>query len=137
MTASGETIAAMSASNVALAGNEIASGEPFHAISNQIDSPDEFVPDRHRHWDRLLRPRVPIIYMNIGPADRGLEHADEHVVIANFWNGNFFEPKPELGFALHHRLHLLLHEGKLDETGKQESRKNWLEAILPCPHAIQ
>src|ERR1017187_3424621 len=135
MTTSGETIAAMSASDVALAGNEIALGESFYAIADKVDNPDELVPDRHRHRDRFLRPRVPVIYMYVGPADRGLEHADEHVVIADFGNGNFFKPKPGVGLALHHRLHLLLHEKKLGESSKQESRKKLVGARVHIPFA--
>ena len=113
MTASGETIAAMPASDVAFAGDEIALGKTFHVIADKIDNPDELVPDGHRHRDRFLRPRVPVIYMYVRPADRGFQNADEHVVAFDFRNRNLFEPKSGLGFALHDRLHRFLHERKL------------------------
>ena len=113
MTAAGETIAAMSAGDVALAGDEIAFGESFNVITDAIDHADKLVADGHRHRNGLLRPRIPIIYMYVGSADGSLDDADEDVVALDFWNGNFFEPKPRLGFAFHDGLHRFLHEMKL------------------------
>ena len=113
MAASGETIAAMSARDVAFACDKIAWRETLHAIADAIDDPDKFVADSHRYRDRLLRPRVPVIYMYVRSADRRLQNANEHVVVANFGNRNFLEPKTRLGFALHDRLHRFLHELKL------------------------
>ena len=123
MATAGETIAAMSASDVAFADDEIAGRETFHVIANKIDNPDKFVANDHRHRDRFLRPGIPVIYMYVGAADRRFHNADEDVVSANFGNGNFFQPKTGLGFAFHDGLHRFLHEKKLGGSGKQESRK--------------
>ena len=105
MTPAGETVSAMSADDVTFAGDEIARRKTFHAIADAIDDADEFMADDHRHRDRLLRPRVPVINVNVGAADRVFMNPNEDIVAADFRNRNFFEPQTRLGFALHDRLH--------------------------------
>ena len=112
VAATSETITAVPAGDVTFADNEIAFGETFNMIPDAIDYSDEFVADGHRHWDRLLRPRVPVIYMYVRPADGRFEDADEDVVARNFGNGNLLEPQTGLGFRLHDGLHRFLHEPK-------------------------
>jgi hypothetical protein len=109
MTAAGETIPAMTAGNVTFADDKIAFGKTFHVIAHAIDHADELVPDGHRHGDRLLGPGVPVIYMYVGPADRGFEDANQDVVAGNLGNWDFFEPQSGLGFRLYHGLHRFLH----------------------------
>ena len=75
-----QTIAAMPAGDVTFADDEIALGESAHIAADAINFADELVPDRHRDRDRFLCPRIPVINMNIGPADRCLERANEDVV---------------------------------------------------------
>ena len=86
------------------------------------------MPDGHRHRNRLLRPRVPVIYMNVSPADRCFDHANERIVAGDLRNGNFFQPKTGLGFAFHDGLHRFLHDKKVGESAKQESRKRFGES---------
>jgi hypothetical protein len=113
----------MSTGDVSLAHNQIAVRKAFHVIAYSLNGADELVTDRHRHRDRFLRPGVPVVDVHVGPADGCFQHADEHVVALNFWNRNFFKPEARLGFGLYDRFHHFLHEGKLGESGKQESRK--------------
>src|SRR5438046_10669961 len=110
MTTTGETITAMPASDVAFADDKIALGKSFYVIAGNIDNPDKFVADGHRHGNRLLGPGVPVIYMDVGPADRGFDRADEHVIAADLRNRNLFQPKTGLAFAFHDSLHRFLHE---------------------------
>src|SRR5260370_11490526 len=105
MAPAGETIAAMSASDVAFADDEIAGREAFHVIANKIDSPDKFVADGHRHRDRFLRPGVPVIDVYVCPADGSFDDPNQHVIATDFGNGNFFQPKTGLGSAFHDGLH--------------------------------
>ena len=124
MAPAGETIAAMAADDVTFAGNEIARRKTFHAIADALDHADKFMADDHRHRDRFLRPRVPVVDVNVGSADRCFLDPNENLVAANFRNRNFLEPQSGLGFALHDRLHRLLHGMKLGESVTQESRKS-------------
>ena len=115
MTPAGETIAAMSASDVTFADDEIACGKTFHVVTNAIDHSNKLVADSHRHGDGFLGPGVPVIYMYVRPADGRFEDADEDVVARNFRNGNLLEPQSGLGFRLYDGLHRFLHEPKLSE----------------------
>ena len=119
MTPSGETIATMSAGDVTFADNEIAGRETFHVFAHKIDNPHKFVTDGHRDGDRFLRPGVPIIDVDVSPADGCLHDANEHIVTVNFGNGNFFEPKPWLGPAFHDRLHRFLHKKEIRRSRKE------------------
>jgi hypothetical protein len=115
MAAAGETIATMPAGNVTFTNNQVAFGKTFHAIADAIDDADKLVPDGHRHGDRLLGPGVPVIYMDVGSADGGLDDANKDIVAGNFGDWDFLKPQSGLGFRLYHRLHRFLHEPKLSE----------------------
>jgi hypothetical protein len=95
--------------DVPLAYHEIALYKSFHMIAYVGDNPDELVANCHRHRNRCLRPRVPVVNVNIGAADRSFQNANEHVVTADLRNGNFFEPQSGLGPGLHDGLHRFLH----------------------------
>src|SRR5882724_1265414 len=120
MAAPGQTIATMSTRDVALADYKIALCKSFHVIADVIDDADKLVTDCHRHRNRFLRPRVPVVDVYVSSTDRRFQNADEHVVAANFWNRNFLKPETGLGFSLHNGLHHFLHNGKLGQSGKQE-----------------
>src|SRR5438067_11032219 len=113
MTATGETIPAMTASDVAFADDEIAFGKPFDVIAHALDHPDELVPDGHGDRDCLLGPGIPVIYMYIRPADGGLQDADQDIIALDLGHWDFLQPKSRLGFGLYHRLHHFLHGAKL------------------------
>ncbi len=49
------------------------------------DLAHELVADHHRHGDGLLRPGVPVVDVQVGAADAGAVHADQHVVDADRW----------------------------------------------------
>ena len=85
-------------------GDKIADG-----AADLIDYANEFVPDHHRNRDRLLRPRVPVIYMYVGAADRSLLDADEDVVGPNFGDWNLLQPEPRFGPAFYECLHRFAH----------------------------
>src|SRR5207249_5393689 len=84
MATAGETIAAMSASDVAFADDEIARRETLHVIANKIDNASKFVPDGHRHGDRFLRPSVPVIDVYVCSADGSFGDPNQHVIAAYF-----------------------------------------------------
>src|ERR1700733_14716860 len=69
MAAPGETITASAANHVTLATYQIAGEEVRNVGADLDDAADEFVPNGHRHRDCLLRPRVPLVDMDIGAAN--------------------------------------------------------------------
>ena len=72
MPPAGQAIPAMTTNDVALRRDQLAFLKIAHGAADLLDHADEFVPDHHRHRDRLLGPGVPVIYMYVGPADRCL-----------------------------------------------------------------
>ena len=113
----------MSTGDVSLAHHEIAARKSFHVVTDSINDTGKLVTDGHRHWNGFLRPVIPVVDVHVGAADRRLQHPDQHVIAANFWNRNVLQPQTRLAFGLHNRLHHFLHEEKLGESGTQESRK--------------
>ena len=57
------------------------------------------------------------------------QNADDHIIAAHFWNGNFLEPETGPGFDLHHGLRHFLHRKELGESGGPENRKG---TSCPC-----
>jgi hypothetical protein len=76
MPASGQTIPAMSAGDVSLAYYEIAARKTFHVVADSINKADKLMADRHWHWDRFLRPSVPIVDVHVCSTDRCFQDAD-------------------------------------------------------------
>src|ERR1700738_1236 len=116
MSPASETIPAMSASDVTFADHEIAFGKTFYVIAHAFDHANEFMSDCHGHRDRLLGPGIPVIYMYVGPADGGLEHADQDVIALDFRHGHVLQPKSRFGFRLYDGLHRFSHGPKLVGT---------------------
>ena len=69
------------------------------------DRAAEFVTDRERHRNRLLRPVVPLVDMYVGAANRRPVDPDEHVVMADFRFRDVLHPDAALGFRFHQRFH--------------------------------
>ena len=82
-------------------GKKSATLEPTSTIS-----PDEFVADRHGHGNGLLRPVVPFVDVDVGAADAGAQHADQHVVDADLGDVDVFQPQARLAPALHQCFHI-------------------------------
>jgi hypothetical protein len=134
MTPARQTIPAMAAGDVAFADDEIALGKAFHQIADLLDHADKLVPNGHGNGDGLLGPGVPVIYMYVCPADRGLQDAQQNIFPTGLRNGHVLEPKPGLGLRLHDGLHGFRHDAKVNESGEQESRK--LYPLIACPDII-
>ena len=105
VAATREAVAAASTDDVALTGNDLARMKIVDVAADRLDAPDELVPGDHRHGDGLLRPSVPIVDVNVRAADRVLQDADEHVVLANLGAGDFFEPEAGFGAAFDQGAH--------------------------------
>src|SRR5262249_39056030 len=117
--------------------------ESFHVIAHAIDNSDKFMANYHRHRDRFLCPGVPVVDVHVRAADGCFQYADQRIVVADLWNGNFLEPQTGLGFCLHDGLHHFLHNRKLGQSANQEKsfgssteshryfRARWCDLRLP------
>ena len=121
----GEAIATMPAGDVTLGNDEIAAGEPFYMLADAIDDTDKLMPDDHRHRNCFLRPGIPVVDVHVRAADGRFQNADQHIVPADFWNGNLFEPQTRLGPCFDNRFHRRLHDNKTRRSGK--GRKDFCE----------
>src|SRR5688572_12698057 len=73
-------VAAVAAGYVALSRYPVADRETLHFAADLDDLATVLMTNRHRHWDRLLRPGVPAVDVHVGAADRGLADPDPDVV---------------------------------------------------------
>ena len=101
MAASGQAIAASAADDVALPANDIAREEIVDVRANLYDAAGEFVAYGHRYGDGALRPIVPLVNVDVRPANARAEHLNQDVVNTNLGLGNVFEPKSWLALAFH------------------------------------
>src|SRR5579862_2695381 len=108
MPASGETIAAAAADDVAFAADDVAGMEIGDVGADLHDLADEFVADGHGYGNGFLGPIVPFVNVDVGTADAGAFDADQDVVNAGARAFDVFEPQARLALALHDRFHLLL-----------------------------
>src|SRR6266536_2205040 len=108
MAAAGHAIAAAAADDVALTADEVADLEVAHVGAEPDHLADELVADDHGHRDRLLRPRIPAVDVEVGPADACLADADQHVVDPDFRLGHALEPKALGGLTLDQGAHACL-----------------------------
>src|SRR5213079_3119588 len=99
----GQAVAAAAADDVPLAADEVADLEVAHVGADGGHLADELVADHHRHGNRLLRPGIPAVDVEIGAADPRLAHADQDVVDARL--RHVLEPEPLGGLRFDERAH--------------------------------
>ena len=73
----GMAVTAMVAGNVPFARDALADMQPCHAFAERGDFADIFMTDGHGRLDVLLRPRIPVVDVDIRAADGGLVDLDE------------------------------------------------------------
>src|SRR5690242_16728994 len=105
MAAAGEAIAATAASHVAFAADQLSRMKIVDVRSDCNNFTDKLVADDHGHRDSRAGPRVPVIYMKVGAANSGEQHADFDVVNSELRLGHIFEPQPTLATTLYQGFH--------------------------------
>src|SRR5262249_38979770 len=105
---SSQAVAAKTPDHVAFSADDVAWKAVFD-VRSRFDHPaHKFVPDRHRYWNRLLCPLVPVIDVNIGAANARAQHTDENVIDADLGLFDGFKPQtwlaPALDQCFHHTL---------------------------------
>jgi hypothetical protein len=76
-------VPASAAHHVALTADEVARSEVAHIRADLGDLSDELVPDHEWNRDGPLGPVVPLLDVEVGPADARPVDPDEHVVDAD------------------------------------------------------
>ncbi len=105
MAASGQAVAALAADQVPLAADQVADGDVRDVGSDRGDFADELVAEDERGCDGVLRPAVVIADVQVGAADAGAEHLDQHVRGTGLRLGHVHQPESRLGLLLHECLH--------------------------------
>src|SRR4029079_5595638 len=80
VAAPGHAVAAAAADDVPLAADDVAGAEVAYVRPDLDDLADELVADHERDGDRLLRPGVPRVDVEIRAANPGFADPDERVV---------------------------------------------------------
>ena len=96
MTAAREAVAAAPADNVTFRADDLSRVKIIHVRAGSHHFTDKFMPHNHRHRDRLLRPRIPFIDMQVRSADSCLVDFDENIIDANFRLRDILEPQSPL-----------------------------------------
>ena len=105
MTPPRETVATATADDVPLCADDLARMKVAHIAAHAHDFTDELMTHDHRHGDRLLRPRVPFVDVEVSAADAGLVDLDQHIVDADFGLGHVLEPEAAFGFCFDEGFH--------------------------------
>ena len=105
MAAPSQAVAASSADHMAFAADNIADMKADGVGTALDNAADKLMPHHHRHRDGLLRPGVPIVNMQVGAADSGAQHLDQHLVDGDDRYRGVFQPQAPLGLALYQCLH--------------------------------
>ena len=105
VAAAGEAVAAASADDVTFAGDDLADGEIGDVGADGDDLADELVADGEADGDGGAGPGVPVVDVEVGAADAGVEDANLYVVDADLGLGNVFEPEAAFGAAFYECLH--------------------------------
>src|SRR5258707_15082735 len=96
MAPSGQAVPTPSAYDMTFAADDIAAIEVIDVGSDLDNLSNELMSNRHRHWNCLLCPIIPLIDVNVGAADAGVMHAHQHIVDADLALGDLFEPEARL-----------------------------------------
>jgi hypothetical protein len=126
MLAARAAVAAMAADDMAFGRNAVADLVAGDAGADFDDAADEFMADGQAGLDRALRPFVPLVDVQVGAADRGLFHLDQHLVRADLRHGHLFHPDALFGLALDQGFHRLLAWGSKNGRGGEKGRRGIL-----------
>ena len=99
-------VTAVAAGDVTLTRHPLTDLEAGHCGTDRGDLAHELVAHHHRGRHGGLRPRIPVVDVQVGAADGGLVHTDQHVAITRDGHRHLLEPQPRRRLGLHERLHV-------------------------------
>src|SRR5271156_2031562 len=103
-----QAVPAAATDHMPFAAHDVAWIEIVDVGADLNDLPDKFVPNGHRHRNRLLCPGVPLVDMNICATDAGISNANQNVVDADGGLSNLFQPEASLRTAFYQGFHSIL-----------------------------
>src|SRR5215475_8356332 len=105
MASSRQTVAAPATDHVAFPTHNVPRKEVAHIRAHRDNLADKLVPDCHGDRDRLLCPFIPLIDVDVCPANARIAHPYENVVNPDMWFRNLLEPKTRFAFAFYQCFH--------------------------------
>ena len=100
-------VPAMAAGDVSFGRDPVTDTIALDLASHLNDNPCKLMPDDHGGGHCLLGPRIPVVDMNIRPADGGSFHLDQEVVGPRPGNLGLFHPDSLFGPRLTQHLHFI------------------------------
>src|SRR5581483_1083672 len=88
-----EAITAAPADHMPFAADKFSGMEVVNVRANLDDFSDELMPNHQRNGNGLLRPLIPVIYVDISATNAGKEHPNFDVVDSDLRLRNIFEPQ--------------------------------------------
>ena len=101
----GATIAAYAAGNVTFRRHPIANRKSFDFAATLDNLAEKLVTNCGGNFDRVARPVVPLINMDVGAANSSAFDANQNVVMPNRRSGYVLHPDAAFGFGLDQRFH--------------------------------
>ena len=88
--------------------HDLAGFEVDNIRANLCNLADKLMADNHGNRDSFLCPAIPIINMQVRPADCSPQNFDQHIIGPNGGHGNIFQPKPRFCMFFYKRTHFAL-----------------------------
>ena len=92
-----QAVAAAATDNMTLATDNLAGKEVGDIRADFDNLADKLMPNDQRHRNGLLRPRIPVVDMQVRSADARALDTDQNVIDADTGLGNLFQPQARLG----------------------------------------
>src|SRR5947207_11120866 len=106
VAAPGKAVAAASADDVALAADNIPGIVVSHVRAHLDDLSHKLVADDQGNRDSGAGPLIPLIDVQVGATNAGMQHTNLDVIDANLGLGNILQPQPAGIAAFHESFHL-------------------------------
>ena len=101
----GTAVPAVAAGDVAFSADAVARVVALHLGTHLLDNTVVLMAHHHGHGNGLLGPGVPVVDMDVRPADGTLVHPDQHIVRTHLGHGDLPHPDPFLTLGLQQGFH--------------------------------
>jgi hypothetical protein len=85
-------VPAVAAGDMAFTADPVTRMVALHLVAHVLDDAVVLVAHHHGHRNGFLSPRVPVVDVDIGPADGALVDPDEHIVRPHLRHGDVSQP---------------------------------------------
>jgi len=109
MSFAGAALQTLAASHMHLGGHEIALFDAGNFVAESRNFAAKLVSGNQRRMNPVLGPAVPLIDMQVRPADGCNFYLDQYIVPAKAWDFDLADLRSWRGFRLDHRQHRFRH----------------------------